>query len=241
MSSSVSLLAAATSAAVATALLARHVLRIRVKGLNGATTPPRVLVASEAQPELAAARAALVTAEVSGVAVDSGVAKQPASPDETIRGARNRMTNLMRHHLANGNFEYALAIEDGLWRFTDIAPPPESPVPEVEASMAGSEKWVDVHVVILRHVESGKEVVTTSPGVQVPTEAVAEWAEAGCSEDTVGAWLAQEMEGACDDMHGWLTATCFPRVALLESTIRIAHAQMTMQLSKSCDSNLLSG
>jgi inosine/xanthosine triphosphatase len=74
----------------------------------------RVLVGSMNPPKVAAVRAALssyaASAEVEGVAVESGVPDQPVGFAEIVQGARNRAAAAAR----SGACDLAVGIEDGL-------------------------------------------------------------------------------------------------------------------------------
>ncbi len=76
----------------------------------------RVGVGSTNPPKLAGVRAAVVAyapgAEVSGVAVASGVSDQPVGFEEIVRGARTRAREASRA----GAFELCVGYEDGLVR-----------------------------------------------------------------------------------------------------------------------------
>ena len=80
-------------------------------------------------------------------------------------------------------------------------------------------------MVIVRDLATGGEAVATSAGVQFPTAAVGEWAEAG-AEGTVGEVLSENT--GCDkhDPHAALTCARFPRAALLEQAVRVASATL---------------
>ena len=105
--------------------------------------------------------------------------------------------------------DLAVAIENGLLRM-----------------LGGEEEaWVDVAVIVLRDLRTGSEAIATSAGVQIPTDAIAEWAEGG-SEGTVGEVLAERLSCDKQDPHRSLTKQSFPRAALLEHAIRVAEASL---------------
>ena len=80
---------------------------------------------------------------------------------------------------------------------------------------------------ILRDLHTGNEAIATSAGVQFPTAAVGDWAEAG-ADGTVGDFLAQELKCDAQDPHDKLTKGQFARAALIENAIRVAVAQLVI-------------
>lgn len=128
-----------------------------------------------------------------------------------MRGARNRLTALLDADAAEGA-DLAVAIENGLVRMS-------TKVDEEE------EAWVDLAVVILRDLHTGRESIATSAGVQIPAAAVGEWAEAG-GDGTVGEVLAEQLSCDKQDPHAALTKQMYPRASLIENAIRVAAASL---------------
>lgn len=89
------------------------------------------------------------------------------------------------------------------------------------------ETWIDVAVVIVRDLATGKESYATSGGVQFPSEAVGDWAEGG-SEGTVGEVLAESLKCDKQDPHVALTKGSFSRAALLEHAVRLAESTLVL-------------
>jgi non-canonical (house-cleaning) NTP pyrophosphatase len=185
------------SAAAAAACAALLVMRSRRRASS------RIAVASTSVQKLDAVRAAF-GGQVVGVAAASTVSDQPVGIDETTRGAKNRMLALLEDACCS-SVDYAVAIENGLLRST----------------VGKEELWVDIAVVLVRHVASGKEAVATSAGVQFPTASVGDWAEAG-GDGTVGEVIAEDLRCDKQDPHVALTKGAFARTALLEHAIRVA-------------------
>lgn len=183
---------------------------LAVRALHARLARPvqrRVIVASTAQQKLDAAANAL-NATVHGENVASLVSDQPIGLDETMRGAKNRMGQLLDTDAVN-DADLAVAMENGLVKCLD----------------GDFETWLDIAVVIVRDLKNEKESVASSVGVQFPTTAIADWAEAG-AEGTVGEILADELKCDKQDPHVALTKGAFKRAALLEQAIRVAAASL---------------
>lgn len=198
---------ATTVAAAATyVLLKRHAMPRAPAAFR------RAVVGSTAAVKLAAARSAIPSCVVTGVEAESKVRDQPLGLEETLRGARNRLETIMECPEAE-EADLAIAIENGMVCMRD-------------GTDTQDENWVDLAIVIMRDLKSGKESLSSSVGLQVPSSTVAEWAEAG-AEGTVGSWLATERTG-CDgqDPHAHLTGGAYPRAALLEQAIGAALATL---------------
>jgi len=192
--------AAAAAAAVSAAVVA---YRMR----HPAHRRRRVVVCSTSKQKKAAVEAAL-SATVISCKAPSLVSDQPIGLDETLRGAKNRLAAILEGSDAEGA-DLAVAIENGVMRL-----------------LGGDEEvWVDIAVVLLRDLATGAQSVSTSAGVQFPTAAVGDWAEAG-GEGTIGDVLAESL--ACDkqDPHVALTKGSFSRARLLENAIRVAQASL---------------
>ena len=151
----------AAAATVGAATLVAAAYRVYVRARS--QTRRRIAVASTSKQKLEAAACAL-DGSVAGSKTESLVADQPIGLDETMRGARNRLTALLDADAADGA-DLAVAIENGLMRMSTKLGDEEEEV------------WVDLAVVILRDLHTGRESIATSPGVQFPTAAVGEWAE----------------------------------------------------------------
>eukprot|EP00967_Tisochrysis_lutea_P060989 scaffold78085_cov44-Tisochrysis_lutea.AAC.2 len=200
--------AAGFASAVASGLYAYFHRAHRTRG-NSAFR--RALLGSTASLKLEAAQLALPGCSVEGVEVESTVRDQPLGLEETLRGARGRLTAIVESPAAE-QADLAIAIENGLVCIRD-------------SEDAEKETWVDLAVVVVRNLKSGVEGVSTSAGIQFPTALVADWAEAG-AEGTVGAWLASEHGCNKQDPHAYLTRGDFPRSALLKEAIGAAIAAL---------------
>lgn len=198
--------AAAATVGAATFAAAAYRVYVRVRS----QPRRRIAVASTSRQKLDAAACAL-DGSVAGAKTESLVAPQPTSLDETMRGARNRLTALLDADAAEGA-DLAVAIENGLVRMS-------TKVDEEE------EAWVDLAVVILRDLHTGRESIATSAGVQIPAAAVGEWAEAG-GDGTVGEVLAEQLSCDKQDPHAALTKQMYPRASLIENAIRVAAASL---------------
>jgi len=196
----------AYAAAAAAAAAAYYLAERRSK--QTAARYRRAVVGSTAAIKVDAVRVALPGCSVVGIDAESKVRDQPLGLEETLRGARNRLMTVVESPEADGA-DLAIAIENGLVCIRDGVDPED-------------ENWVDLAIVVVRDLTTGKESLSTSMGVQVPSSEVAEWAEAG-ADGTVGAWLAAQTPG-CDkqDPHAYLTSGVYPRAAILEQAIGAA-------------------
>lgn len=174
----------------------------------------RVLVASTAAQKLQAVENSIGAAgSVKGVKVDSGVAEQPVGLENTQHGAKNRLWSLLdacESELAD--FDLAVSVENGLVK-----------------GMAGEEMetWFDVAVVYVKDLRTGAEATATSAGVRIAATVVGQWLEDGM-EGTVGEIIAEQMGGDKQDPHASLTSGAYPRGALLEHAILVAHSQLAL-------------
>eukprot|EP00316_Scyphosphaera_apsteinii_P013585 CAMPEP_0119316984 /NCGR_PEP_ID=MMETSP1333-20130426/41545_1 /TAXON_ID=418940 /ORGANISM="Scyphosphaera apsteinii, Strain RCC1455" /LENGTH=204 /DNA_ID=CAMNT_0007322779 /DNA_START=82 /DNA_END=696 /DNA_ORIENTATION=- len=171
---------------------------------------PRVVVASKAAAKLQSARKAFETSEVTGMSAESGISDQPIGLEQILIGAKNRMRSVTSEALAASAatqpYDFAVACENGIVKLTDEE---------------GAEKWLDLAIVAVRDLRTGDEALASSAGVELSTETVGDWVEAGAN-DTVGAWLAQETGCNKQDPHAFLTRGEFSRAKLLEDAIRLA-------------------
>ena len=139
---------------------------------------PQVLVASTAVAKVSAVERAL-GAVVSGRKTESLVSDQPMGVEETLTGAKNRLQNMLaKEPLLAGDgpspFAYAVAIENWILRAASNTTV-ENP----------SEVWLDLAVIYVRDLRTDCQAFTTSVGLQIPSEYIAEWLEDG-QEGTVG-------------------------------------------------------
>lgn len=203
----------AATAAAAVAAAVAYLGWLRLKRPSAARSTLRVIVASKASQKLQAAQKALGAAEVKAVDVPSGVADQPLGLEQTQLGARNRMWGCLDACESElSNFDLAVAIENGIVK-----------------SMSGdeSETWFDVAVVYVRDLRTGAEALATSAGVRIASTYVGQWLEDGM-EGTVAELIEADLGGDKQDPHATLTSGAFPRAALLEQAIAVAHAQLAM-------------
>ena len=197
--------AAAATAAAAAAYLYRH--RATATAASAAPPRPRIAVASKAKQKTEAAARAL-GGDAVGYECASLVSEQPMGIEETLRGAKNRLVALVDQLGEAPEVDVVVAIENGI----------------IKAAPQGAEEaWIDLAVVVLRELESGKESVSTSAGVQFPTEHVGTWVEDG-AEGTVSQVIAEALGCDKQDPHAALTKAAFTRSALLEHAIRVAAA-----------------
>lgn len=175
----------------------------------------RAIVGSSAVAKLDAARAALPGCTVVGFAAESQVRDQPIGLEETLRGARSRLTRVIESPDAAGA-DLAIAVENGIVcvRFGDN--PTDNPTDEA---------WLDLALCVVRDLVSGKEGVSSSMGIALPPAEIAEWAESG-AEGTFGAWLAAETGCDQQDPHSYLTRGQHPRKVLLQQAISAALARL---------------
>ena len=66
------------------------------------------------------------------------------------------------------------------------------------------ERWIEIFVVVVRDLQTGGEALSTTTGIEIQKELVAEWLEAGC-EGVVGHSLARDSTGGAYRRRGLLT------------------------------------
>ena len=151
---------------------------IYLRRRHATAAKPHVLVASTAAAKVSAVERAL-GAVVIGRKAESMVSDQPLGVEETLTGAKNRLQNMLAKEPALAGdgpspFDYAVAIENGILRAASNTTV-ENP----------SEVWLDLAVIYVRDLRTDCQAFTTSVGLQVPSEYIAEWLEDG-QEGTVG-------------------------------------------------------
>ncbi len=110
-----------------------------------------IFVASKNSQKLAAARLIFNYSIVHGFNVSSDVSDQPIGMSETYSGAANRMKNLenLKREIQFGHPDYFISFENGLVHLGDAL-------------------WIDMAVVCIKDVQTGKKQFSTSTGVAVP-------------------------------------------------------------------------
>ena len=79
------------------------------------------------------------------------------------------------------------------------------------------ERWIEIFVVVVRDLQTGGEALSTTTGIEIQRELVAEWLEAGC-EGVVGHSLARDS-----------TSGAYRRRGLLTDAIRVAASNALLQ------------
>ena len=136
----------------------------------------------------------------------AGVRDQPVGTEETLVGALNRLAAACDSPDASG-CDMAVAIENGVMRF-------------------GREVWIDLAVVVIRDLKTGRQAHSCSAGVEMPPLAVAEWAQSG-GQGTVGQIMSARTGCDKQDPHVWITGGDSQRADLLAHAVRLARSTLS--------------
>ncbi len=164
----------------------------------GSTSPHKLEAVREA------CRILGLSATVDGAKTLSGQSEQPVGFDETFRGAINRATSIKIRFPRS----IAIGIESGIFRFL-----PEAPT------------TLDIAAIVLL-TPDGREVLTTSEGVQFPEHCVKVAEDCGFLSTTVGSIVAESIGGDPTDPHATLTNGRVTRAMTLVNALKTALLQL---------------
>ena len=88
--------------------------------------------------------------------------------------------------------------------FYDLAVACETCIARAYQGGGTEERWIEIFVVVVRDLQTGGEALSTTTGIEIQKELVAEWLEAGC-EGVVGYSLARDSTGGAYTRRGLLT------------------------------------
>ncbi len=137
-----------------------------------------------------------------GVKTQSGQNEQPVGPNETFNGALMRALSAQSSRPET----VAIGIESGIFSF-------------------GPETTLDIAVIVVLTLD-GRQIVTTSEGVQFPEEYVTITRNCGFRAVTVGSIIAEELAGDPADPHSILTKGKVTRTMTLVDALVIALRQL---------------
>ena len=144
--------------------------------------------------------------EITGVKVGSGVNKQPCGKQEIYRGALNRAQKTLKKVLGA---DLAIGIENGI------------------EDLDGN--WIDYAIIVGLNAK-GQIFISTSPGVQLPTDLVVATREIGFDRTTVGQMIEYKSGrldlGITRDPHKYLTERKVTRKETLIMALKILFAQV---------------
>jgi len=156
-------------------------------------------------------------AEIVTVSYDtkSNVNEQPKGHDETIRGAKNRLSHLKSILKENNinDFDYLVAIENGLLYMENI------------------DTWYDIGWVLIEG-DHGNRHFTMSCSVLLPTHYVEQAREIGFEKITVGSLLSKDLGCNSKDPHHYLTHGFVSRIELLVQAVCTAIGQLLTYIPK---------
>lgn len=147
--------------------------------------------------------------QIKGIKADSEINEQPLGHEETIGGALNRLKNAKL--LYEGDFDYAIAIENGLF-----------PV-----SVKGKKRFFDAAWVAVEDAK-GRQTISLSSGLEFSEKAInkALTRDGGFKTTTVGLIIAQETNCDATDPQSFMTNGLVSRVDMLKQAIEIALGQL---------------
>jgi non-canonical (house-cleaning) NTP pyrophosphatase len=137
---------------------------------------------------------------VSGVKTSSGQNEQPVGFDETFGGALNRATSAK----SQDHDSIAIGIESGIFRFGVT---------------------LDIAVIVIL-TPDGRQIVTTSEGIEFPEEYVEIAEERGFETTTVGSVITERLSGDPTDPHSVLTKGKVTRTKTLVDALKTALHQL---------------
>lgn len=166
-----------------------------------------ITLGSTSTHKLAAVESACKTlgleAMVSGVKTLSGQNEQPVGFEETYNGALTRATSAQAQRL----YTIAIGIESGIFRF------------------GATPKTLDIAVIVVI-TPGGRQIVTTSEGIQFPENCVKIADERGFEITTVGSIISEKFGGDPSDPHSILTDGKVTRKATLVGALVTAFKQL---------------
>ena len=184
-------LAALSAAGAAAVLLA---IRWRRRGRGG----KRVLIGVSkgwGDDDLRAVEAALAPHQYHATLLDTeAMPSQPIGLEQAANAALEKMSQLRK--LAAEKSE-----KD---EFYDLAVACETCIARAYQGGGTEERWIEIFVVVVRDLQTGGEALSTTTGIEIQRELVAEWLEAGC-EGVVGYSLARDSTGGAYTRRGLLT------------------------------------
>ena len=139
--------------------------------------------------DLRAAEAALLPHSYHASLLSPDTETQPVGLDQAAHGALEKMS-ILRKMAAETEYDLAVTCEQCVAR----------------AYQGGGteERWIEIFVVVVRDLQTGGEALSTTTGIEIQKELVAEWLEAGC-EGVVGHSLARDSTGGAYRRRGLLT------------------------------------
>jgi non-canonical (house-cleaning) NTP pyrophosphatase len=143
-------------------------------------------------------------AELRGVNSPSGQNAQPVGFEETCAGA---VTRALQAHTGHDG-SVAIGIESGIFRYNGVTP-----------------VTVDLAVVVVI-APDGRQIVTTSTGVQLPEACVIAAQQRGFAATTVGAMVRELYGGNKADPHTTVTKSAISRKETLIVAIMAALKQL---------------
>ena len=145
--------------------------------------------------DLRAAEAALSPHSYHATLLDTeAMPSQPIGLEQAANAALEKMSQLRK--LAAEKSE-----KD---EFYDLAVACETCIARAYQGGGTEERWIEIFVVVVRDLQTGGEALSTTTGVEIQRELVAEWLEAGC-EGVVGHSLARDSTGGAYRRRGLLT------------------------------------
>ena len=137
---------------------------------------------------------------VEGYSAKSGVNEQPVGNEETMKGAKNRMVDMLQQ--INTKTDLSVSIENGI--------------------MEISGTWYDVGWILVE-TKSGRSCFVPTAGVPFPSDVVVETLAVGVDKTTVGSVLMSSgVVFNNQDPHSDLTNKMTSRTELLQQALRIA-------------------
>jgi non-canonical (house-cleaning) NTP pyrophosphatase len=151
--------------------------------------------------------------KVEGFDAPSDVNSQPIGNAETLLGAQNRLKHT-KEILAKQNlkFDFVASVENGL-------------IEVVDEAKGGQHVWFDLAWIVVEDA-NGKQGISSSGGLQFPTECVLEAQKKGFATTTAGSIIATKFGAESTNPHKFLTENFAPREIILQQATVIAIANL---------------
>lgn len=141
---------------------------------------------------------------ISGTKTSSGQNEQPVGFEETFSGALTRATSAKEQEPES----IAVGIESGIFNINTSAP-----------------ITLDIAIIVVL-TPDGRQIVTTSEGVQFPQECVETAKNQGFKTTTVGSVITKQYGGDSTDPHSVLTKGTVTRTMTLVDALMVAFRQL---------------
>ena len=159
-------------------------------------------------------RSVMHASKIECVAALTSACEQPLSIDAMTRGACARLKYLSTRKDLPENLDYAIVFEHG--------------VIKLGVESGERERWLAMYMIALKDLQKGTVSFATTPGVEVPSTFIGDWAEAG-QEGTINTVIAEQIGCADEDPFPHLTSNTFDLSHLFEQALAVSLSSLSLQ------------